>query len=253
MRTKGSVVLLLAVVGCGAPQGKDAGWVQAGDALAAHGVTAYRTQATADGQQVLLRGDGDATIGTLTLAAAPASTTVTLEFRADTWQQVIAAASGEMTLTLDGRQATLTWNGTAWVGSDAAQALLADSQPYVDFVQLVGVTAKLGVTTAPAAAPSSDASTAPWDGGTPPPGHPQPPPSCCGDVVTTASGWAWYWEKDAQAMACKRATDTLQLDCNAASGYDCCNLPAEGACTSCVDWGTGWACATAGDLQYACK
>jgi hypothetical protein len=162
---------------------------------------------------------------------------------------VIVAASGQMTLTLDGRTATLSWNGSAWLGDDAAQALLTASQPYADFVQLVGAEAKLGTgIEAGASSGAGSPEAKPADMATS-----KPPPLCCGDIVTTASGWAWYWEKDPQTMACKRATDTLQASCTVASGSACCNLPAKSACTACVNWGTGWACSQAGYLQYVCK
>ena len=257
MRTKGSVVLLLmAAVGCGAPQRDDAGWVAASDALQAHGVTALRARATANGQQVLLRDGAGETIGQLTLVQAQAASTITLDFRGDVWSQAIVAADGQMTLTLDGRQGTLRWEGGAWIGDGDGQALLAASQPYVELAQLVGAEARLGVAVAmPAPDPGAAAGGGdPADTPAPGPTGPPPPSSalCCGDVVTTGSGWAWYWEKAPQAMACKRATDTLQATCNASSGFDCCNLPEQG-CTSCVNWGTGWACATAGYLQYVCK
>jgi hypothetical protein len=216
-------------------------------------VAAIAARPTQNGQEVLLRDADSQTIGQVSLVQAEASSTVTLEFRSDTWTQVIVAAEGKMTLTLDGRTATLTWSGSAWLGDADAQALLTASQPYADFVQLVGAEAKLGVSVeigvsvgggSPADTPSK-----PVDMG----GAAKPAPLCCGDVVTTGSGWAWYWEKDAQAMACKRATDTLQATCLVSSGAECCNLPAKSTCTACVNWGTGWACSQAGYLQYVCK
>lgn len=249
MRVKGTVVLLAAVVGCSAPQGSDAGWVQASDALKAHGVATYRARATSNGQEVALRDGAGATIGQLELVQAETSSTVTLEFRADSWTQVVLAADGKMTLSLDGRQATLRWDGTMWSGDAAAMALLDASQPYADFVRLVGGEAQLGI-----GVPMAMSTPAPAD--TPTPvnadmaGTRPTPTLCCGDVVTTSSGWGWYWEKDPQGIACKRATDALQAACNVSSGSDCCNLPKSG-CTACVNWGTGWACSTAGYLQYA--
>ncbi len=245
MRKIGWVLLALsAAVGCSASGGGDAGWVQASDALAAHGVAQYRASATATGQQVVLR-DGDAqTIGELDLAQADGATTVSLEFRADAWKQIVVAANGTMTLSLDGRQATLTWQAGAWIGDSAAQALLADSQPYVDFVRLVGVEAGLGGGVAMGSSSPSDTPKPPADLGT------APPTLCCGDVVTTASGWAWYWEPKPEVMACKRAKDALSASCAVSSGYDCCNVQ-ENGCTACVDWGTGYACSTLGYLQYA--
>lgn len=256
MRSKVGVVLLLVAAGCGAPKDDDARVIPASAALQAHGVAALQARATASGQQVLLRDGAGEIVGTLALAEAQAASTVTLDFRGDHWSQTIAAAEGEMTLALDGRQATLRWDGRAWIGDADGQSLLAASQPFVALVALVGREAGLGVAVAvgaPAAGPG--ASDGPADTPSPGPTGPPPPPSsalCCGDVVTTGSGWAWYWEKDAQAMACKRATDTLQAGCNAAGGHDCCDLPEQG-CTACVDWGTGWACSTAGYLQYVCK
>jgi hypothetical protein len=237
---------MLAAIGCGAEDGGDAGWVHASDALAAHGVAQYRATTTATGQDVLLR-DGDAqTIGELSMVQGEGTTTVSLEFRADAWKEVVAAADGKMTLSLDGREATLRWTAGAWTGDGAAQALLADSQPYADFVELVGAEARLGtqVATGPTAATGGSN-----DKGAPDLGSPRPPALCCGDVVTTGSGWAWYWEPNAQATACKRAVDALSSACALSSGYDCCNVPK--SCTACVDWGTGWACSTAGYLQYA--
>lgn len=248
MGTKGTVVLLFAAIGCSAPQGSDAGWVQASDALKAHGVASYRAQATANGQQVMLRDGADATIGQLELVQADTSSTVTLEFRNDSWKQIVLAADGKMTLALDGREATLRWDGTLWSGDSAAMALLDASQPYADFVRLIGSEAQLGigVPMAMSAAPADTPTPVHYDMGT---GTRPPPTLCCGDAVTTGSGWAWYWEQNAQAMACKRAVDTLQATCNVSSGYDCCNV-AKSACTACVNWGTGWACSTAGYFQY---
>ena len=247
MMSKVGLVLLVAAVGCSARDGGDAGWVRASDALAAHGVAQYRASATASGQKVVMRDESAQNIGELELVQADGASTVTLEFRADAWKQVVVAANGTMTLSLDGRQATLTWQASAWIGDDAALALLADSQPYADFVRLVGGEAGLGTGVAMG-------SSSPSPGDTPRPpadlGGTRPPPTlCCGDVVTTSSGWAWYWEANPQAMACKRAVDALQASCDVSSGYDCCNVQQQ-PCTSCVDWGTGWACATAGYLQY---
>lgn len=247
MRTMGMVLLpLCAVLGCSASDGGDAGWVRASDALAAHGVAQYRALATATGQEVVLRDGAAQTIGQLDLAQADGATTISLEFRADVWKQIVVAAEGKMTLSLDGRQATLQWQAGAWTGDAAAQALLADSQPYADFVRLVGGEAKLGSDVAMGGAPSA----APAD--TPKPPHDlgmAPPTLCCGDVVTTASGWAWYWEPKPEVMACKRARDTLAATCAVSSGYDCCNVQDSG-CSACVDWGTGYACSTVGYLQY---
>lgn len=240
------LVPLCAALGCSASNGGDAGWVPASDALAAHGVAQYRASATATGQKVLLRDGSAQTIGELELAQADGATTVSLEFRSDAWKQIVVAADGTMTLSLDGRQATLRWEAGAWIGDAAAQALLADSQPYAEFVKLVGVEAGLGGGVA-----MGSAASAPSD--TPKPAGDMsrtPPTLCCGDVVTTGSGWAWYWEPKPEMMACKRAIDTLQAGCNVSSGYDCCNVPAAG-CTACVDWGTGYACSTVGYLQYA--
>lgn len=247
------MVCALAAVGCGAPAGGDAGWVPASAALQQHGVAAFLARPTANGQEVLLRDSGSETIGQLSLVQTDVSTTVQLQFNNDEWTEVLTAASGKMTLTLDGRTATLEWNGSAWIGDTASLALLSASQPYADFVQLVGGEAKLGISVGVAGAASGASS-----GTSPAPPKPtdmggsKPPPLCCGDIVTAASGWAWYWEKDAQTMACKRATDTLQASCALASGYPCCNLPANSACTACVNWGTGWACSQAGYLQYVC-
>ncbi len=245
MRTMGAVVVLAALVGCGAKEaGNDAGWVAASDALKAHGVATYRAQATANGQKVALRDGAGVTIGELELDQAEAASTVTLDFRADSWTQVVLAAAGTMTLTLDGRQATLQWEGGAWTGDAQAMALLSASQPYADFVRLVGGEARLGAAVATAAQPADTVGPVGDMGG-----HPTPPPLCCGLVVTTGSGWAWYWETDAKQLACKRATEALQAACNLSSGHDCCHLPATD-CTACVDWGTGYACSTAGYLQY---
>jgi hypothetical protein len=247
------MVCALAAVGCGAPQGRDAGWVPASAALQERGVAAFLARPTNDGQQVLLRDSTSQTIGELSLVQSDASTTVRLEFRNDQWTQVIVAASGQMTITLDGRTATLRWDGSAWSGDDAAQALLAASQPFADFVQIIGAEARLGISVDVGGAASGGSSGAT-------PGAPATsadmaglPPLCCGDLVTAASGWAWYWEKNPQAMACKRATDTLQLGCALSSGSACCNLPDNGGCTACVNWGTGWACSQAGYVQYTCK
>ena len=247
MRTT-AVVMLMAIAGCNGAGGTDAGWTHASDALAAHGIAEYRAQTNATGQQVLLRDADHQTIGELALVQSDASTTVTLEFRADAWKQIVVAASGEMTLSLDGRQATLHWDGSAWSGDAAAEALLADSQPYADFVKLVGGEAQLGAsaTAAPSPATPSPTPAPPVDMG----GKPQPPKLCCGDVVTTGSGWAWYWEDHPDVMACKRANDALQAACQVSSGADCCNTRASG-CTACIDWGTGYACSTAAYLQYA--
>ncbi len=250
MRNMGLVVLpLVAAMGCGARDGGQAGWVPASDALAAHGVAEYRAAATTTGQKVVMRDANAQTIGELELSQADGTTTVSLEFRADAWKQVVIAADGTMTLSLDGRQATLQWQAGAWIGDATAQSLLADSQPYADFVRLVGTEAGLGsgvaMGSSSPAATTGDMSRggAPDLGGT-------SPTLCCGDVVTTGSGWAWYWEANAQDMACKRAVDTLQATCNVSSGADCCNV-ASSPCTACVNWGTGWACSTAGYLQYA--
>jgi hypothetical protein len=111
----------------------------------------------------------------------------------------------------------------------------------------VGTEAQLGLATSAPTAPatSSPDASAPADLG----GMHPPPTLCCGEVVTTGSGWAWYWEEHAEATACKRAIDALQATCDVSSGYDCCSLPKSG-CTACVDWGTGFACSTAGYLQY---
>ena len=248
MRMTGLVLLPLCVaLGCGARDGGDAGWVRASDALAAHGVAQYRASATATGQKVVMRDSAAQTIGELELEQADGATTVALEFRSDAWQQIVAAAAGTMTLSLDGRQATLHWEAGAWTGDAAAQALLADSQPYTDFVRLVGAEAGLGasVPMGAAAASSSDTPKPPADLGATRP----PPTLCCGDVVTTASGWAWYWEPKPEVMACKRAVEALQASCDVSSGYDCCRVQ-ESGCTACVDWGTGYACSTLGYLQY---
>jgi hypothetical protein len=246
------MVCALAALGCGAPQRSDDGWVPASDALQQHGVTALLARPTSSGQQVLLRDGSSETIGELSLVQSEVSTTVQLRFRNDEWTQVIVAATGQMTITLDGRTATLRWDGSAWIGDAAAQGLLVESRSYADFVQLIGSEAKLGISVEVGGA-SGDSSGA----DTPAPpldmGGVESPPLCCGDLVTAASGWAWYWEKNAQAMACKRATDTLQVTCAVSSGFACCNLPDNGACTSCVNWGTGWACSQAGYLQYVCK
>ena len=248
MMRKVGLVLLVAAVGCsaGGRSGND-GWVRASDALAAHGVAQYRASATATGQKVVMRDAGAQEIGELELQQADGASSVTLEFRGDRWEQVVVAASGTMTLSLDGRQATLTWQAGAWIGDDAAEALLGDSQPYADFVQLVGGEAGRGSAVAMGSSSPAPADTpqAPGDLGATRP----PPTLCCGDVVTTGSGWAWYWEANPQAMACKRAVDALEATCNVSSGYDCCNVQ-KVQCTSCVDWGTGWACSTAGYLQY---
>jgi hypothetical protein len=252
MSVKGTLVLLLVVAGCGGQQ-DEAGWTRASEALGGHGVAAYRASATANGQQVQLRDGAGATIGQLELVQAEASSTVSLEFRADSWKQVVLAAEGKMTLSLDGREATLRWDGSLWTGDAAAMALLEASQPYADFVRLVGSEAQLGI-----GVPMAMASSAPAPADTPTPvnadmsGVKPAPTLCCGDVVTTGSGWAWYWEANAQATACKRAADTLKTTCLVSSGYDCCNAStAKTACTACVNWGTGWACSTAGYLQYA--
>jgi hypothetical protein len=247
MRTT-AVMLLAAIAGCSGAEGSDGTWTHASAALAAHGVAEYRAQTSATGQQVLLRDGDQQTIGELSLVQSDASTTVTLDFRAETWKQLVVAASGEMTLSLDGRQATLRWDGSAWSGDAAAEALLADSQPYADFVRLVGVEAKLGRTTTTPPSPASPAPTPASPGDL---GATRPPPKlCCGDAVTTASGWAWYWEEHAEVTACKRANDALKAACELSSGYDCCNTRASG-CTACIDWGTGYACSTAAYLQYA--
>jgi hypothetical protein len=250
------MVCALAVLGCGAQQGTDAGWVPASEALRQHGVAALLARPTANGQQVLLRDGSSETIGELSLVQSDASSTVRLQFRSDEWTQVIVAASGQMTITLDGRTATLRWDGSGWIGDPAAQALLAESQPYTDFVQLVGGEAKLGISVDVGGAQSGDSSGAAASDGPAKPADmstSKPPPLCCGDLVTAASGWAWYWEKNPKAMACKRATDTLQALCAVSSGFACCNLPEKAACTACVNWGTGWACSQAGYLQYVCQ
>ena len=242
-----TVVVLVALAGCG-PSGGDGGWTKASDALSAHGVAAYRAQGTPTGQQVLLRDGAGATIGQLELVQAQASSTVSLEFRADSWTQVVIAADGKMTLSLDGREATLRWDGTVWSGDAAAMALLEASQPYAEFVQLVGGEARLGVAVpmpmSAAASPSDTPAPVNADmAGTKPPAT-----LCCGLVVTTGSGWGWYWEDHPQQIACKRALATLQAGCDVSSGYDCCSVQQQ--CT-CVNWGTGYGCSIAGYLQYA--
>ncbi len=249
MRKMGLVLLpLIAAFGCSAQDGGDTGWVRASDALLAHGVAQYRASATATGQKVVLRDGAAQTIGEVELVQSEGASTISLQFRADAWKQIVVAADGKMTLSLDGRQAVLQWEAGAWAGDAAAQALLTDSQPYADFVRLVGGEAGLGTAVAPGSTPASPANAPkpPADLGATRP----PPTLCCSDAVTTGSGWAWYWETKPEQMACKRAVDALQATCALSSGYDCCNVQASG-CTACVDWGTGFACSTAGYLQYA--
>lgn len=251
-----SLWMLCLAAGCAADGRGSDGFVAAGPALQARGVYAYQAASTSDGASstVALRGASGQSIGRLELERASDMTSVALTFGADDWSQIVVTAHGQMVLALDGRRATLTWDGTGWSGGADGAALLRDSQPFVELVHLIGADAHLAGPSAPSPSSSSTGGTTapspshgPADMGTP------PPKLCCGDVVVTASGWAWYWEKAPDAEACKRATDSLQASCEVSSGADCCNLPAKGACTSCVNWGTGWACSTAGYLQYVCQ
>src|SRR5262245_27220395 len=117
------MVCALAAVGCSTHySGVDAaGWVPASAALQQHGVAALAARPTSNGQEVLLRDNASETIGQLSLVQSDASATVQLQFRDDEWTQSIVAASAQMTLTLDGRTATLTWDGSVWIGDAAAQ------------------------------------------------------------------------------------------------------------------------------------
>src|SRR5581483_2626074 len=72
---------------------------------------------------------------------------------------------------------------------------------------------------------------------------------CCGTVPAVGSGWAWYFENDPEKMACRRAIDDANLNCEASSlGQPCCELPK--TCGNCIDYGSGWSCSVVGYLQY---
>jgi hypothetical protein len=218
--------VMVAAVGCSAPQMDEGNWTQAGTELQTLGVDAYRVDAQND---VSLRGPDAQVIGRVTLTVTDDSTTVFLKLKGTTWQQVIVPATGQMTVTLDGQPWTMD-----------------QSKSFVRIVQLVGVEANL----APAPASSSASAEAkPGSSAKPDLGSgPSLPPLACSDVVVTGSGWGWYWEEKPQGMACKRANDALSASCLASSTHDCCNVAKQ--CDNCVDWGTGYACSTLGYLQY---
>ena len=73
---------------------------------------------------------------------------------------------------------------------------------------------------------------------------------CCGTVVAAGSGWSWSFEDNAEKMACRRAIDDANYNCEASSlGQPCCDL--QKTC-DCIDYGSGWSCGVVGYLQYAC-
>jgi hypothetical protein len=258
------MVLVVALAGCSGQQ--EAGWTEASAALQAHGVFSYQVRNQDPGVQVVaLRDAAQQSIGELAVTAASEAQSVDLSFQATHVRQEMATGRGEMKLTLDAQTATLAFDGQRWLGDDAAQSLFAAAQPYLELVQLLGFEAQLGTAAAPpgsaygspAPSPSSPASP-----GTP---TPKPPgsgsggtptgsiPLCCSSVVTTSSGWAWYWEPEARAMSCRRAREALELSCGSYSfGLACCNTPPNDVCNDCVNWGTGWSCGVAGYLQSAC-
>jgi hypothetical protein len=251
-------MLLLAAAGCSAPQ---SGWTDASAALQAHGVFTWRVDGAsgADAQVVELRGAAAESVGQLSLAQASDTSTVTLAFGADQFAQTIAPAQSQMELSLDGSSATLTMTDGSWQGDAGATALLTRAKPFFELVQLIGADAQLQVLMPAAGAnhkPAPGGSmpgtpTAPPTAPSPPSNMPDPPsapPLCTTDVVT-ASGWAWYWEPQAEELACRRATDAVIASCNASTGLTCCNLPAAGTCTTTFNWGTGWAASIAGYLQ----
>jgi hypothetical protein len=243
--------------GCsGQSVSSEGGWVQTDAALQAHGIYSLRAGTESDAQVVWLRGGLEQSVGRLDIAQSGARSTIALTVYEHSFGQTIAVDQSQMVVSLDGREGTLRFDGGTWQGDADAKTLLADAQSYVALVQLIGVAAQISVmapaTGAASAAPmqppapqASPATTpAPANGGSGTPAY------VCGDVVTTSSGWAWYWEPNSQAEACKRANDLLDASCKASTGAACCNTPAKNGCVSCFNWGTGWACATSGYLQY---
>jgi hypothetical protein len=261
--------MLVAVVGvcagCSSTGGTD-GWVTASPEVQALGVYTWRAleASQADGaSQRLLLGDRQAIqIGQLTLSDGD-SHTVALELSGHAWSEQLRPNDGVVALALDDRQATLTLSAAGLTGDAAAQALYADSQPYLKLVQALGADAKLAApgplpgTAPPTAAPATGAPTA----ATPSvPGAPSVPPAlpdgglalCCSEVAVAGTGWAWYWEAKPAVAACRRAGESANVACEASSfGEPCCQLPA--TCINCIDWGTGTYCTTAGYLQISCR
>jgi hypothetical protein len=247
-----------AAAGCGqqSTSPSDDGWVQASAALQARGIYTLRAGNEADAQVVWLRGGADQSVGRLDISQASGTSTVALAVYEHSFGQEMTVAQGQMVLSLDGRSSTLHFENGAWQGDADAKSLLADTQSYVELVQLIGVAAQVGVM-APAAGGAASGKTPivlanPQPNPTPAAsgGSGTPPKLACGDLVTTASGWAWYWEANSEVEACKRANDLLAATCESSSGYACCNTPPNNGCISCVNWGSGWGCSTAGYYQY---